>query len=96
LALTFVRWPPPGFASIDASATLPNGTMLFWSSGQLAAINPDGDNAWQPPIEFAEIDAACDFGSATDVLLFVGNQYWRFNMNTVLLSGERVVLCGVV
>jgi hypothetical protein len=87
LALTFMRWPPPGFASIDASATLPNGTVFFWSAGQLQAINPDSENLWQSAIEFAVVDAACDFGSATDVFLFVGSQFWTFNLNTVLLSG---------
>ncbi len=88
LALTFMRWPPTGFVSIDATATLPNGTVFVWSAGMLQAINPDAENLWQPAIEFADMDAACDFGSATDVFLFVGPQFWTFNMKTVLLSGE--------
>jgi hypothetical protein len=74
-------WPPPGFGAIDAVATL-NGTVYAWWNGFLAWSDPSRPNdGWeQLDRKVSKIDAATEFGDQREVLLFVGTEFWRFDL----------------
>jgi hypothetical protein len=87
MALSFLRWPPPNFASVDAAATI-NSTVYCWWNGLLSWIDPSL-NEWNTLNEPASIvDAATEWGDSRTVLLFAGSAFWKFDVITKrLVSG---------
>ncbi len=84
LALTFLDWPPPGFDAIDAVATL-NGTVYAWWNGLLAWSDASKHGWKQLDRQVSTVDAATEFGDPREVLLFVGTQFWRFDLVDMLV-----------
>ncbi len=79
MAASFLRFPPPAFAGVDAAATL-NGTVYFWWNGVLSWVDPVV-NEWQTLDEpVSHVEAASEFGHARRVLLFAGSQFWMFDL----------------
>jgi hypothetical protein len=79
MALSFLRWPPPNFAGVDATATV-NGTVYFWWKGLLSWIDPFVNEWHSLDGPTSIVDAATEWGDPRTVLLFSGSQYWKFDL----------------
>jgi hypothetical protein len=94
VALTWIRWPPPQLGLIDASATVLVGGspfIYFWS-GAFVQVYDSTKNSWGVREEFSVLDAACENGTPQQALLFVGSEYWLYDVVLRTFSAAHSLL----